>query len=311
MKELFKNCIEVLDVDGWMMPTRFTAYQRELFSQNEPQYVRSHAPSSVCIAFRTAATKISLEYKITAKARNWALFDLKCDGLLVDSVTAVEDEGRVEFSLSGNEKFEYRLYLPHLVVLYVRNIVSDAPLYPVPNRERLWLALGDSITQGMNARHPTLSYPSIISDYAGLDLLNTGVGGTKFNALHLDCVEKEPSLITVAFGCNDWGIPRAELLENVAAYMDKLTSLYACRNIYAILPIWRGNENDIKADMTFREHREIIRSVLAGYPFVKIIDGYKIIPHLSEFYGETQSPSIHPTEEGFLLMSSALIKEIF
>ena len=182
MKELFKNCIEILDVDGWMLPTRFTAYQREATSPNERQYIRSHPPSSVCLAFKTKATKISLEYKITGKARGWALFDLKCDGLLAD---------------------------------------------------------------------------------------------------------------------------------NVAAYIDKVASLYECRNIYAILPIWRGNENEIRAGMTYLEHREVIRRVLIRYPFVKIIDGYKIIPHLPEFYGETTRPSVHPTEEGFLLMSGALVKELF
>ena len=311
MKELFKNCIDLLDVDGWILPTRFTEYQRGAIATSENQYIRSYAPTHVCLAFKTSATKISLEYKITGKARAWALFDLVRDGLLADSITLEADEGRVEFSLSGDANSEYRLYLPHLVVVLIRNITSDAQLFPVADRGSLWLALGDSITQGMDARHPTNSYPAIISDYMNIDVLNTGVGGAKFNAAQLDHIGKEPSLITIAFGCNDWGITRENMIANVTAYMEKLISFYECRNIYAILPIWRGNENEIRADMTYRDHIEVIRSVFEKYPFVKIIDGYEIIPHLPEFYGETTRPSCHPTAEGFAIMSRELMKRIF
>jgi len=311
MKNLFKNCLDVLDVDGWMQPVRFTEYQRGVVACDERQYIRSYAPSSVCLAFKTKATKISLEYKIGGKARAWALFDLKCDGLLCDSITVTEDEGRVEFSLCGDDSVEYRLYLPHLVVFFLRNISSDAPLMPVAEREKFWLALGDSITQGMDAKHPTNAYPVIISEHMGYDVLNTGIGGAKFNASYLDHVGREPDLITVAFGCNDWGVHREALIENVTAYMEKLLSLYKCRNIHVIIPIWRGVGDAVKDVMTFDEHRKVIRSVIEKYPDVKIIDGYEIIPHLPEFYGETNRPSVHPTDTGFLLMAPELIKRIF
>ena len=67
----------------------------------------------------------------------------------------------------------------------------------------------------------------------------------------------------------------------------------------------------MKEGMTFSEHREVIRSVIEQYPEVKIIDGYEIIPHLPEFYGETTRPSVHPTDTGFLLMAPELMKRIF
>lgn len=310
MKELFKNCIDVIEEDGWILPTRFTEHQRNYIATNENRYIRVYAPSSVCLAFKTAATKLSFEYKITGKARPWAIFDLTCDGLLTECVSLTDSEGRVELSLRGDERKEYRLYLPHLAVTFLRNISSDAPLFPVDDRERFWLALGDSITQGMDAKHPTHTYPSIISDHMGLDLLDTGIGGARFSADWLDHVGREPDLITVAFGCNDWGTERDALTANVAAYMERILSLYECRCIYAILPIWRGNADELNADMTYREHIEAIRSVFEKYPFVKIINGYEIIPHLPEFYGEVNRPSLHPTSEGHAIMARELIKRI-
>ena len=310
MKKLFKNCIDVLECDGWLLPTRFTAPERELLDEREATHIRGNAPSSVCLAFKTAATKISLDYKITGKSRPWALFDLKCDGVLVDSVALEEDDGRVEFSLSGDEDSEYRIYLPHLVIVYVRNIIADAPLLPTSDREYTWLALGDSITQGMNAKHPTSAYPSVVSEYLGCDVINAGVGGAIFDSEHLDYLGIEPKLITIAFGTNDWGIPADKLEAEILKYIDKLISLYKCRNIYAIIPIWRSDEGKVKAEMTFSAHRALVQKTLQRYPFIRFIDGYKIVPRLREFYGEDKEPRVHPTDEGFMHMSLEIIKEI-
>ena len=53
-------------------------------------------------------------------------------------------------------------------------------------------------------------------------------------------------------------------------------NLYIFRNIHLILPIWRSDCQERKADMTFAEHREVIREVVSRYSFVNIIDGYDI-----------------------------------
>ena len=42
MKELFKNCVDVLDIDGWILPTRFTKYQRVVVAPSERQYIRAY-----------------------------------------------------------------------------------------------------------------------------------------------------------------------------------------------------------------------------------------------------------------------------
>lgn len=309
MKELFKNCVGVLEDDGWLIPSRFNERQREIIA-HEVDDVRCHAPSSACLEFKTSASKLTFEYKITGQARPWAFFDLKCNGVLAKSVELSDNEGRVEISLDGGENAEYRLYLPHLAVIYLRNISSDLPLIPLNKRKKSWLAIGDSITQGMNAKHPSSSYPVIISDNLNLELLNTGVGGAKFNASHLDYIEKEPDIITVAFGCNDWGTSKEELIENVRTYFEKLTALYSCKNVYYILPIWRSDADFKKADMTFSEHRAVISDTVSEFSQVKIIDGYELLPHLLEYYGESKDPRVHPTDEGFEIMAQNIAKTI-
>ena len=62
--------------------------------------------------------------------------------------------------------------------------------------------------------------------------------------------------------------------------------------------------------MTFSEHREAIKEVYQKYQFIKIIDGYKLVPKLVEFYGDPGEIKLHPDDKGLLLYSLRLIEEI-
>ena len=76
MKKLFKNCLTVIESDGWYKPLRFTENQLEEYFKTEGKKARSLAPSSVCLSFYTESDKIDLQYRIGLKARDWASFDL-------------------------------------------------------------------------------------------------------------------------------------------------------------------------------------------------------------------------------------------
>ena len=173
----------------------------------------------------------------------------------------------------------------------------------------MWLALGDSITQGMVAIHPSGTYPSLISEQLDLELINAGVGGIRFASGELDYIGIEPDIITVALGCNDWGVPKEELEASVSDYLECLLSLYKCRNIHFILPIWRSDAEQVNADMTFIQHREIIRKVASRYPFINIVDGYALLPCDEYYYGDPTG-KVHPNDEGFLRYAMALMKYI-
>ena len=314
MKEFFKNCLFVDEIDGWYVPSRFTRSQLEYYGREDSTWKRSTATSSVILRFRTSATKLSLDYKIICKAREWALFDVLSDGVLYSSLSLTEDDGRVELSLPGDSEREISVYLPHLVNIQIKNITSDAPLIPVADRCLRYLALGDSITQGMVARHPFSAYPTLLSEAFDCELINAGVGGIEFNSEELDYIGYEPDLITVALGTNDWGAEDALGMKGrVCAYLDKLLSLYKCRRIYAITPTWRSDEERIRPNIiTFAEHRAAIAEAIAQYHEIKLIDGYTLVPHdLSLFGDPANAPrQVHPNEEGFLHYANNLIKTI-
>ena len=281
-----------------------------VYAESEAKAIRSLAPSSVTLAFKSRATRLSFEYRISGKARDWAAVDVVCDGTLRESVTLLEDAGEVLLSLPGDEGVEVHVYLPHLVDIEIRGITSDAPLAPTEEKGKFWLALGDSITQGMVSVGPSASYVPLIAERYGLDFLNTGVGGIRFAVEELDHIGREPDVITVALGCNDWGTSRERLERNVSEYLDRLTSLYKSRNIHLILPIWRGDADEIKAEMTFAEHREVIRRVAERYPFINIVDGYELLPHDARYYGDPGDIRVHPNDEGFSIYADELCHRI-
>ena len=313
MKELFRNCLSVEERDGWYRPLRFTQGQLEEYAKVEGWKIRSVAASSVCLSFRTVAESVRIKYRLGGMARNWASFDLTVDGVLCQSIEVTDKEGAVCFTLPRDSERELSVYLPQFAEVELMAPEADAPLCPAKKRESLWLALGDSITQGMVARRSSSAYPTMVSEQLGCEVINAGVGGISFNHSELDFIGREPSLITVALGCNDWFAykSREELKTAVRMYLDKLISLYRCRKIFVILPIWLSTAAETVHGKTFAEHRELIRQVAGEYGFIRIIDGYELLPHDTAFYNDPKDErQVHPGDEGMILYGMGILKRL-
>ncbi len=301
MESLFHGTLSVRQDDGWLTPLRFTEKQLESYAINEPLRIRSMAPAGIRLAFHSSAKTLSLSYRIKGRARTWAAFDILEDGEFMDSVLVWEDEGSIEIPLSGDEAVKTEIYLPHLVEVSIKDVRGDAPLRPAPKPDTFWLCLGDSITQGMDAVHPSATYPARVARALGLDVLNTGVGGGVFRAENLEYIGREPDVITIALGCNDWGHSKdkAEFTENIRSYLQKLDGLYACRNVYGIVPIWRSDADTVRSGMTFDEMRALIRKEYEKYPYITILNGTDLVPPNTCFYGDAGELKAHPNAEGF------------
>ncbi len=312
MKELFNNCVSVKEENGWYFPTRFTEKQSAQYKKRDFLYIRSVATSSVCLAFTSSAKTIEIEYEIGAKARDWACFDVVVNELIYSYQILTEDKGVVKLELSGNPNAITRIYLPHLVETKIKAPKSDAPLIPINSEnKKFYLALGDSITQGMVAVHPSFAYPVSVARFFDYDMLNCGVGSIKFTADELDHCGKEPDLITIALGCNDWNsVPVQEICDVATKYLEKLFSIYKTKNVYGILPIWRSDDMEVNNGSTFIEFREEIKKAYEKFDFVKIIDGYELVPHDKKYFNDPREEQCHPNEAGFLHYALRLIEKL-
>lgn len=304
MKEFICNCIDIRQEDGWYLPVRYTDSQITSFGRREPLLNMTYSGAGYALAFYTDATKISFEYKITKQVRDHANVDVFVDGIQKSSTDLMQQDGTFQLEIPGSGQRLVELYLPHLVRLWIRNLTGDGTLQPVKPKEKFWLFLGDSITHGLGTKYPSLAYPVQLSRYFGCDYMNMGVCGNTFCAGDLDDSTRQPDIITVALGTNDWKLSKSaqEYRENVKNYLERLTALYSCQNVFAILPFWRHDWESTYNDMKFADLYAILQEEYGKYPFIKQLDGTRLIPNHENFYVD----GVHPNDAGLLHLALKL-----
>ncbi|MBE7025003.1 MAG: SGNH/GDSL hydrolase family protein [Ruminococcaceae bacterium] len=310
MKTYFIGCTSVLEEDGFLVPSRLTEAQMKAVSRREAYLKCAGCTAGTGIGAVTAATQVSFSYSITNRVRPNAYVDILIDGVLQAAENLTEDSGVATLLLPGTGERTVQLMFPHLARLRVKDVQWNAPVRPIPKKEQFWLFFGDSITQGMHSAHPAITYPRLAATYAGCDYINMGICGGKFSAEDIDRVDREPDIITVAFGTNDWrqAEDKESFRQSVEAYLVRLTEVFSCRHIFGILPTWRNDADAVYGGMTFTEMREIIRKEYEKYSFIRVLDGMRLVPPLEDFYGDHQ-PAVHLNESGFLHFAAALVRE--
>lgn len=239
-------------------------------------------------------------------------FDLVTDD--GQRVSRMPTNGHLSFEFRNETRrlMRLRLYFPVFPYVAVKNLESNGSLGPDGTVLPRILCLGDSITQGFNAVHPSLTWTSRLADLLGLDALNQGVGGYYFDAASLDGLEvlagqgpSRPGLITVAYGTNDWDlVPELPALRDRArAYFEKLAGLFPGVPAWVLTPIWRGDLDKPKACGSFAEVGGAIAEEAGRHPGNRVIDGLSIPIHDRKFF---QDNWLHPNEEGFRIMAEAL-----
>jgi len=173
-RDIFKNCIDVIEVNNKICPIRFSEKQMDFYKEyNKMSMIRSFCPSGICIKGITNSTYLKLKFSIEkGKCREWMYFDLFVKDTLVQSSSAdVLKEGEIQtiiFDLTkylGNEnEINITLYLPHTAAIVFDEICISEQAYfnKISNRDKKLMCFGDSITQGMDAKHPSSTYPVLL-----------------------------------------------------------------------------------------------------------------------------------------------------
>lgn len=317
IKEISRNYITVNIKDGEIIFNRFTEKQMEAYSLNEAFKVRTASPSGVCLDFYTDSEYIKLKYSVKGKSRDWLYFDIYVNDTFTHSIgehPVTSLEGQIDYYIPSEKGAMKRLtvYIPHLVDISLRDIeLSDnSNIECIQCKEKSLLSVGDSITQGMNALHPSSAYPVQLARYLGMNLLNQGVGGYIFNKDSLDAnLGYQPDIITIAYGTNDWGkyTNPDDFTGSVEGYMNKITEIYPKAEIYVITPIWRGDLNEIRPMGSFFSIQAIINDVCRKHPKIHVIDGLSLVPNMSEYYGDVK---LHPNDIGFMHYTMGLLRHM-
>ncbi|HZG87932.1 SGNH/GDSL hydrolase family protein [Paenibacillus sp.] len=313
----FRNCLGVADAGNGLLPMRFTDAQLEFF-ERRPHRFRCDNSAGICLDVRTDSAFLRMRYRAAIKpgTTEQLLFDVYVDDVLVgvagDTVT---DEGAGEWTIDlpiqPGKPRRVTVYFPYLASVTVEALVlaERASCEPAEPHPRNLLCFGDSITQGMNAVHPSQTYPVLLARQLRMNLLNQAISGFVFHPGMIDpALPYRPDLVTVAYGTNDWAlcdsIERFE--EQADGFIGTLSELYADVPIAVMSPLWRADLNDRKPCGPFFGIHERLERICGSQPNVQYIDGLALTPHHERFYAD----GLHPNDQGFFHMTLSLLRRL-
>lgn len=308
LKGITTGAVRIWEEDGWFRFSRFTRYQEELLQQRgfAP---REQAGAGMRLEFLTRGGRLAFDYEVhPGSGRDYWGIEIAHDGLgMVHLQGKVPHSGHVCHQIPPLEReIRVTVYFPNLAALRIRNLQLPEDAAPY-TRQKKYLALGDSITQGYDAAHPNQTYVNLLADAWDAQVLNQAIGGDVFCPENLDpALDFAPDIITVAYGTNDWTL---QVLQSGAAkaYLDKLTGLYPGVPVFVLLPLWREVENELRGGITLQQGRELLSSWAENRENVFVIDCHHFIPFLPEYFYDGV---LHPNDMGYLYYARALEKAV-
>lgn len=276
--------------DGYLQAYQYSDKQMQYFEGAfDFWYDRSMASTAKTIEMVTDATKVSFDYKFLWVGSQDS-FELAIDGLVnrIVYVKNLDETGHIEWNLpEGNKRVV--IYLPADATVLLKNFEINSEAKRPEKKERvLWL--GDSITQGYGPLRSAQTYVSVANRILDYDVINQGIGGYIYDKNSLMPMPGYvPDKIIVALGTNNHH--DAAQISDITEYYDTLTDLYGSDiPILCISPIWRG-DNPADYD-NFVAYCNMIRKTAGSYKNVTVVDGFTLVPHLSEYYLDNLHPNL-------------------
>ena len=295
LKKIYFGALYFEEVEGgYLKSFQYTKPQMDYFEGAfEMWFERSDASTAKTIEFITDATKVSFDYKIIWKGSEDS-FELAANGLInnITYVKGLEDEGTISWDIPEGEK-SVIVYLPADATVLIRNFEINSTYKPVTKNEKvLWL--GDSITQGYGPLRSSQTYVSVANRLLNYDILNQGIGGYIYDNKSLMKMEGyQPDKIIVAMGTNQFGDENAPKM--VADYYETLIGIYGEEvPVLCITPLWRGDVPD--GIPTLEKFCEMIKQEVSKYKNITVVEGFKLVPHLEEYYLDNLHPNCLGTE---------------
>lgn len=288
--------------EGYLQAFQYTKEQMAYFEKvSEFWFERCSASTAKTLEFSTGAARISFDYKI-AWAGSDDSVELAIDGLVskIYYVKDLEKEGRLIFDLPEGKK-DVIIYLPADATLLIRNFEIDDEFEPAKKGEKvLWM--GDSITQGYGPLRSAHTYVSVANRLLNYDILNQGIGGYVYDRNVLTAMDGySPDKIIISMGTNQFGSPT---MQDVEEYYERLQEVYKDIPVLCITPIWRGDVPD--GEPILIKFCQGIRKICENYSNITVVDGFSLVPHLSEYFLD----DLHPNELGCEIYGRNLVEKI-
>jgi acyl-CoA thioesterase-1 len=199
---------------------------------------------------------------------------------------------------------KYYLILGFLVVLTIIFIYflnsRNNEIKNIDSQGKNLICFGNSLTAGYGVS-PDNAYPALLQKNLSLPVINAGVSGDTtrdaLNRLERDVLSKEPRLVIIEFGGNDFleHIPKEETIKNIEEIVKRIQEAGA---MVVLVEVRTGFLND--------QYLEDYKRIAKKYKVLFIPNILKGILYNSDLTLD----QIHPNEEGYKIMTERILKEI-
>ena len=199
---------------------------------------------------------------------------------------------------------------PYLLGIKLEN---GGKLYPVPeSKKRIYVALGDSITQGTGQKGATYkTYAWQLAHMNNLQLYNLAVGGGKVSVKAGEMLVDWPriDLITILIGFNDCmggGRTVEQYYNSYSTLLDTIRKTHPETRIICITPTYPIDVKSKKTGIALNEFRKAVVKLVeerkkAGDNNIFLVHGEKLTPH---------NKKVHFTPEEATAFAKDLSKEL-
>ena len=225
----------------------------------------------------------------------------------------VPGEHTIHFQIApGPEPFTF--YLPYNSVVQVTGLGPRESLSVVPPQRHSWVAYGDSITHGIQASDPGLTYTAVAARLMGVDLVNMGfAGAARGEPVVADTLGRVTAdVFSFAFGTNlmrYFWYDRAAWRETFRMFLDLFRKGHPDTPLLVISPIYRSAANAESTPnvmgMTVGDIRRVEEEVVEARQRtsdknVHLLSGLDVI---GKDDADLLADGIHPNDKGMDLMA--------
>lgn len=214
----------------------------------------------------------------------------------------------VRLGQQGRRLIEIILPYADSVTFFGLGLPKGAELYAFPREQaKRYVAYGDSITQGFQARNPVETYPLILARAKKWELVNMGFGSRKATQPDGAVLGRlKPDVMTILIGVNDClqKKPLDRFGADMAGLITEFRRVMPRAPIYVITPLpvaepakWPGADQ-------LDAYRMVIQDKLGRLndASLKLIDGHDLINADPKFFAD----GLHPNAEGFRRIAAKL-----
>jgi lysophospholipase L1-like esterase len=230
----------------------------------------------------------------------------------VDAQPAVLGRGVVRLDL-GDGDGRVVVYLPEGMKPQLQTLVSVGGDIAPALAQPIWVAYGDSITEGWSASSPTRCWLATAGRERAMDTVNLGFAGSARGEIVLaeQIAALDADVITVAYGTNCWStIPHSAgmVRANTAAFLRIIRAAHRDVPVLVVSPLIRPDAEDRPNALgaTLADIRAAIERAVAQSkdPLTALLPGAHLVS------ADLLADGIHPGDDGHRELATVIGLEV-